>query len=162
MAFESLSRPFTMPTSPAANRFVISSLPEDPEEAILEWEATTSAETVQATMSEGDPQCEGGQEETCRRETEKRIENPDDPDQYVNVKTTDSITFTDKIANKNTTYTLNNSDTGSDFCPQKPEEGEDDRACAQPVFKHNTWWSGHCNPPCQEENEIPASLIGAF
>lgn len=151
MAFESAVRPFESPVKSAAARFVVSSAAMAEEDAILEWEAMTSAELVQTAMTEGPPQCEGEQEETCRKETEKRIENPDDADQYVMVKVTDRITFRDKIANKSKSYKLNNSDEENEAgCPDSPPDEEGREECSNPVFKYNTWWEGSCTPPCQE------------
>lgn len=104
MSIEKLVRAFQ---APVTRRVTEVRAPEVQEDAVLSWDANTSADKVtigpattpgfkvnglndNGGKDEKDP--ENTFKEKDRDEREKRVENPDDPDQYIMVKTVSSIT----------------------------------------------------------------------
>lgn len=105
---EALIRPFQDPGSTATQRFVVpSSNKQPPQIAQLIWGAAGTMPTAVASLVTGgigatidSSILTGDTQNTEKKGTrvvvQKRIENPDDPSQFVMVEDTRSITFTAK------------------------------------------------------------------
>lgn len=123
---EGIVRPFQSPNTLARRRLVASASKIDVGEAVISWGA--AGDLPSATQQEEDTggsgfqviDCNDQYKETSRTTSQKRVENPNDPDQYVIVELTNRVSFAknekgrtsaDKVA---TSYTTNWT-IGADF-----------------------------------------------
>lgn len=95
-AMERVVRPFV--ADAPARRTPRAEPAQDADEALLEWTASMRVNTTVVpgrSWSIVPKEKDEDHEETDRKVIEERIENPDDPEQYVIVEKIDEVTFTD-------------------------------------------------------------------
>lgn len=93
MTFERLVRPFERPRIAPAVPATALPATEPPEPIVLTFGATGSVKTMTGTDSSSvTAYMDDKQRETKRETVEKRVENPDDSSQYVDVENTTKIT----------------------------------------------------------------------
>lgn len=112
MAFENVVRPFVAVDPSPARRVLFSStklaalvepdLSATGDPAIYQWSQSSSSSNKESTDNR----------EVKRTTSEVRVENPDDPTQYVMVQRIEDVTFGDQTdPRKQTTFYFDNSDT---------------------------------------------------